>query len=408
MRPFVFMLLLLSALWYDVSVATGCPYNFWRLTVKTLSSSGWETYISEIELYNNGSQIISVSDFSSDVAVSNKGYMFDSNSVSVAKFPAGGLPEVGNYIQWKCDPACAIDSIVVRQSTGGNNIPQWNVQYSDCGQNFTTKWTATTTVAVSTSNAPVATALMQCYYDAGNCTESNPNISAASASTTSLLLVIIVLLGCIVMLMIAFGVYFMFGRGRAGGRDTAKVSVAPSGDAHNRHDTSSASVVPSAPPQRHHAFLSHDWGANSANHHRVKRICSALQSLGMSAWLDEQQIGINNIRDRIAAGIDASDCMVLFITSNYMNKVNGTDGRDCCKIEFNYAFDKLGPQRMIAVVLDPELLDTKKWRGSLGAALGSQLYMNMANCDLEDEEVLMSKVKELQGYITNVIGKEMA
>lgn len=384
-----------------IDATAACAYNFWRLTVKTLSSSGWETYIYEIELYSNDTIINDISDISSNIAVANIDYMFDSNSVSSTRFPKNGFPMQGDYIQWKCLAGCAIDSIIVRQSAGSNNIPQWNVQYSDCGQNFTTKWVATTTSAVSTSDAPTVTSTDQCFYNASNCTDSgfdDDNANASATTTTSLLVVIVVLLCLILMVIVGGGIFYYVRKSNSADKQSAKVSP-------NSYDNAKvAPFVPSPPQsqQHYHAFLSHDWGENSANHFRVRKVCQALKALGMSVWFDEEQIH-GHIRDKIVAGIDSCDCMVVFVTRNYINKVNGNEGRDCCKMEFNYGFDHLGPQRMVAVVMEPDLLDCKKWPGSLGAALGSQLYMNMATCDLDDEEVLVSKTKELQKYISGVI-----
>jgi len=44
-----------------------------------------------------------------------------------------------------------------------------------------------------------------------------------------------------------------------------------------------------------------------------------------------------NIEDSMAAGIDRTQAVLVFVTRNYVNKVGGTNEADNCKKEFNYA-----------------------------------------------------------------------
>lgn len=69
--------------------------------------------------------------------------------------------------------------------------------------------------------------------------------------------------------------------------------------------------------------------------------------------------------------------MVVFVTENYVKKVNGTNDKDYCKREFEYGFQVFGRQKMIAVVLDDVMKDKKRWEGLVSFNLGPTLY-----CDL--------------------------
>eukprot|EP00661_Eupelagonemidae_sp_cell13_P010390 gene10390-gene379 len=136
------MLLLLLPFCLFNSGHCACEYQDWRIYVSTLSSSGWETYISTLDLYD-GSTLLTLSElntFVTDVGnVNDKDNMFDSDSGTNMRFPIGSLPTVGNYIGWQCDPSCNIDKVVMSQTTGGNSIPGWQVKYLD-GSTWTTKW----------------------------------------------------------------------------------------------------------------------------------------------------------------------------------------------------------------------------------------------------------------------------
>lgn len=70
--------------------------------------------------------------------------------------------------------------------------------------------------------------------------------------------------------------------------------------------------------------------------------------------------------------------VIVFITSNYLTKVAGDGARglgDNCLAEFSYAFNRRGVDRMIAVVLEPDCLDTGTWHGPVGLRLSSHLYV---------------------------------
>jgi hypothetical protein len=122
-----------------------------------------------------------------------------------------------------------------------------------------------------------------------------------------------------------------------------------------------------------------------------------------------------NIRFRMAEGIDNTKCVVVFITKEYRDKVNGIDMTDNCKYEFSYAMNQLGSQNMIPVVLETEMRDTKKWKGELGAALGSMLYVDLSlSTDTklskdpkETEETMIElKYEDISRKIRKIVDRE--
>ena len=80
-------------------------------------------------------------------------------------------------------------------------------------------------------------------------------------------------------------------------------------------------------------------------------------------------------------GIDSCELFVTFVTTNYMKKVNQSDLRDRCKIEFKYAFRRFSPDRMIPVVMEGAMLDQRGWGGTLGACIGGCLFIDLASDD---------------------------
>ena len=131
----------------------------------------------------------------------------------------------------------------------------------------------------------------------------------------------------------------------------------------------------------------------------------------LKTWFDETQMD-GNIRFRMAEGIDNTKCVVVFITKEYRDKVNGIDMTDNCKYEFSYAMNQLGSQNMIPVVLEAEMRDTKKWKGELGAALGSMMYVDLSVASLskdqkETEETMIElKYEDISRKIRKIVERE--
>jgi GTPase SAR1 family protein len=163
-------------------------------------------------------------------------------------------------------------------------------------------------------------------------------------------------------------------------------------------------------------FLSHDWGKdNTINHEKVKMINEALQKKGLITWFDEEKMK-GDLIDRMTEGIEKTKCVLVFVTENYRNKVNGLEKRDNCCIEFSHATFQKGPQKMISIVMEKEMRNTRDWKGPIGAALQKHIYYDFSEIDflslssspldLEDENSEFKKkidklVKEISEMIKN-------
>eukprot|EP00966_Prymnesium_polylepis_P054250 1254396-Prymnesium_polylepis.2 len=101
-----------------------------------------------------------------------------------------------------------------------------------------------------------------------------------------------------------------------------------------------------------------------------------------------------DVNSKMTQGIDDSAVIVVFITNQYIRKVAG-DGAagadDNCKMEFDYALLRKGVRKIVAVVMEPDLRDTKTWTGVVGAKLGTSLY-----CDCSDNEATASFAKTVE------------
>ena len=127
-------------------------------------------------------------------------------------------------------------------------------------------------------------------------------------------------------------------------------------------------------------FFSHDWGKDQLgrdNHDRVVKIFRALADLGIVGWLDEEYMK-GDIDEAMCKGIDESFLFVLFITRRYLDKTASANPQDNCKKEFNYAKQKVGSNRMLCIVMEPQCRDTSTWPGQVAMHLGSQLYFDLA------------------------------
>ena len=144
-------------------------------------------------------------------------------------------------------------------------------------------------------------------------------------------------------------------------------------------------------------FLSHNWGKDELgrdNHQRVSLINKELKECGYETWFDEEKME-GNIVKQMCQGIDQTKGIIVFITRRYLKKVNGEDNSDNCKLEFNYASRRKTSSKMVAVVMDKSMHDTKTWTGSVGMHLGGEMYVDMSG-DLENKTYITQQLKLLQ------------
>lgn len=152
-------------------------------------------------------------------------------------------------------------------------------------------------------------------------------------------------------------------------------------------------------------FLTHDWGKELGmdNHARVSLVNDALKARGLRTWFDSEQMQ-GNIKKQMTKGIDNAQCVVVFVTKRYMEKVDGDNANDNCQLEFNYATNRKSGAKMLAVVMEDRMLNSKEWVGELGMVLGSMLYVSMTG-DLSQASYLNAQADELTASIMRIIQK---
>ena len=164
-------------------------------------------------------------------------------------------------------------------------------------------------------------------------------------------------------------------------------------------------------------YLSHEWGIDNKSrrtHGRVVKIYNYLCSKGLIPWLDEvEEKKINNnktkitIEDRIIHGIRNTNCILFFITENFVNKVkkyndieNDTyeNVNDTCVLEFLTSLKERNTNIMIPIVLEESVMSTSTWgTGLLSTKLGCRIRVNMCDFEnnpfqLEDLSLVISKI----------------
>lgn len=119
-------------------------------------------------------------------------------------------------------------------------------------------------------------------------------------------------------------------------------------------------------------FASHDWGVNASNHARVAQVVAELRRRKFAVWFDETHMR-GNILDAMCRGIDSSDVVLVFLTSNYMKKVESGNDNDNVRREFMYAANT--PNKFVCIKFDNTL--PTPWTGPVSMILGSQLYVDL-------------------------------
>ena len=156
-------------------------------------------------------------------------------------------------------------------------------------------------------------------------------------------------------------------------------------------------------------FLSHDWGTDEqgrSNHERVAQVNAALKRAGLVTWFDEERMR-GDIVKQMTDGIDRSSVVLVFVTRNYIRKVAGegpNGANDNCKAEFDYACNRKGVERMVAVVMETDCTDSRQWRGAVGMRLAGTLYHNLSGDGAQFQAgtaLLLSTCAELIGNINS-------
>lgn len=148
---------------------------------------------------------------------------------------------------------------------------------------------------------------------------------------------------------------------------------------------------------RTHVFLSHDWGIDELgrdNHERVALINKELTNVGYKTWFDGDKMA-GTIDEKISKGIEQTEGVIVFITQNYHEKVNGTNDKDNCKKEFMFASRIQAKSKMIPVVMEKSMCSTSKWSGLVSFHLGGEMFVDMSG-NLDDKKYVSEQMERLK------------
>ena len=119
-------------------------------------------------------------------------------------------------------------------------------------------------------------------------------------------------------------------------------------------------------------FAAHNWGRGGENHRRVAEVVARLKELRVNVWFDEVDME-GNILAAMCDGIDKAAVVLIFVTCEYMAKVDAGGEVDNVRREFMYA--SRTPEKLLPIRFDANL--PRVWSGPLGMVLGAHLYCDM-------------------------------
>lgn len=134
-------------------------------------------------------------------------------------------------------------------------------------------------------------------------------------------------------------------------------------------------------------FASHDWGSKGENHARVARVVAELRSRNFDVWFDETHMR-GNILDAMCRGMDSSDIILVFVTSNYMKKVESGNDSDNVRREFMYGSGT--PKKFLCVKFEEIPV---RWTGPVSMILGSQLYVDLTEITPKGIDALVDAIR---------------
>lgn len=135
-------------------------------------------------------------------------------------------------------------------------------------------------------------------------------------------------------------------------------------------------------------FASHDWGRDGANHARVAKVVGELRRRNFAVWFDETHMR-GNILDAMCSGINSADVVLVFLTNNYMKKVESGNDSDNVRREFMYASST--PDKFLCVKFDSTL--RTPWTGPVSMLLGSQLYVDLSEITSSHVDTLVDSIR---------------
>jgi len=140
----------------------------------------------------------------------------------------------------------------------------------------------------------------------------------------------------------------------------------------------------------------HDFN-NPQTHKLVCSIRDELMAKGLTVWIEtpsrhKNEFGQVKKTYRKPDGLENTKVAVALINSDYLQKVNANQN-SYIQYEFKFALTLVGGRLMLPVLLDGSLWNSRAWKGELGGALGTHLYINMS--DASSEDAFKAKCSEL-------------
>ena len=131
-------------------------------------------------------------------------------------------------------------------------------------------------------------------------------------------------------------------------------------------------------------FLAHEWGTPATRfqtNDQVREIALKLQEANLRVWLHEFNLS-EDLAQGILRGIESSKKTLVFITTRYLQRCE--DPNNICSKEFGAAVRK-SVNKVIPVVLEPALLDTRQWaKSKVGYQLGHKVLVDFSTTEQID------------------------
>lgn len=88
--------------------------------------------------------------------------------------------------------------------------------------------------------------------------------------------------------------------------------------------------------------------------------------------------------------------VLVCVTQRYVDKVGSDNEADNCRKEFQYAQHSKTGAKMLAVVMEPGMKDTRIWSGPVALILGCKLYGDLSDDDAFEQQAdqLLTKLAD--------------
>lgn len=148
------------------------------------------------------------------------------------------------------------------------------------------------------------------------------------------------------------------------------------------HDTIALTLKPS---KKYAAFISYRWGEGWRNRDRVVEFKDYLDSQGINAWLDSEQMKNGQASRKAIQGMDNSACFIVVLTDEYIHQINSTESTPC-QDEFLYWHNvwKRGKDNVVYVVMETKVLNARgavrmqDYGGEFASKYCGAVYFNIA------------------------------